>query len=274
MCDLIFLDILNIIESSTSRDDLLHKFHTIFEPRIYEYFKIKYLNYFRQWWANYELPLVSSDKCIVLYETRCHNSLEFLIYNLTYFARGWGLIIYCSKANYNFINNILKHNRYRAVLHIVREDEGGREVREEYNEFTKSAEFWNSLPCKNILMCEMDGYLKQKIPNNVIDFDYVCCGWPWRKDLPGGGGISFRKVSSMKRICKECPDLSKEIFAQDSWAAEGCNRLHLSYNNSYLVEANHRIVDPIGFHNWWTFINPTVLSEQKHIYDSYLTLEL
>ena len=270
----IFADILKIAETVTTQDELLHKYHTIFETRIYEHLKSKYLEHLKQWWSNYELPLASCDKCIVLYETRCHTSLEFLIYNLTYFARGWGLIIYCSKSNYNFINDILKHNKYRAILQIVREDEGGREVREEYNEFTKREVFWNSLPCKYILMCEMDGYLKRVVPSNITDFDYVCCIWPWCLDLAGGGGISFRRVSSMKRICKEIPQLANEIFPQDGWVAEGCNRLNLSYNNSYLVEAHHGIIDPLGFHNWWTFINPFMLSEMEYIYDSYLTLDL
>lgn len=270
----IFSDILKIAETATSQDELLHTYHTVYETRIFEYLKSKYLDYFRKWWENYELPLVSCEKCIVLYETRCHNSLEFLIYNLTYFARGWGLIIYCSKSNYNFIQDILKHNKYKAILHIVREEEGGREVREEYNEFTKREIFWNSLPCKNVLMCEMDGYLKQSLPNNIINFDYVCCLWPWKNDLAGGGGISVRRVSSMKRICKECPFLANEIFAQDSWAAEGCRRLNLSYNNSYLVEAAHSIINAIGFHNWWTFINPLTISKMQHVYDNYLTLEL
>jgi len=274
MSNYIFSDILEIYNSSSSNEDALHKYHTIYEKRVFDYLKSKYLDYLRNWWKSYELPTVSINNCIVLYETRCHPNLEFIIYNLTYFARNWGLIIYCSNANYNFINNILKHNSIKAVLHIIREDEGGREVRNEYNEFTKSDEFWSSLPCNNILMCEMDAYLRKKIPHNVLSFDYICCLWPWYADLPGGGGISFRNVNAMKRICREYPELKIELFAQDSWAAEGCKRLNLSYNNSYLVEAAHHIIDPIGFHNWWTFINPRDLNKYFYIYDNYLTLEL
>ena len=170
--------------------------------------------------------------------------------------------------------NIIHKNRFRVNLHIVREDEGDKSVRDEYNEFTKSYTFWNSLPCKYVLMCEMDAYLRKKVPDSVTEFDYVCCNWPWHPTLPGGGGISIRNVSSMKKICKEYPHLCNNIFAQDSWAAEGSIALKLSFNNSYLVEADHNIIDPIGFHNWWTFIDPVRLYKMYDLYDKYLTLEL
>jgi hypothetical protein len=274
MSESLFADSYAILNSSTSRDDVLHKYHILYEQRVFNILRERYLNILKEWWSQYKLPLISeTDKCIVLYETRCHLNLEFLIYNLTYFAKGWGLIIYCSKDNYNFINNILDHNKFRAILHIVREDEGGRNVRDEYNEFVKSSIFWNSLPCKYILMCEMDAYLRKCVPDDITTYDYICCNWPWHSDLPGGGGISIRNVSSMKRICNKYPTLSNDIFAQDSWAVEGCNHLNLSYNNTYLVEANHNIIDPIGLHNWWTFINPNE-PIFNHIYDNYLTLVL
>jgi hypothetical protein len=273
--EIIFSNSNEILNSSSSADEALHKFHTLYEQPIFDSLRERYLQKLKSWWYNYDLPIVSStDRCIVIYETRCHPNLEFLIYNLTYFARGWGLIIYCSKYNHDFINKILNQNKFRAILHIVRDDEGTKSVRDDYNQFTKSYTFWNSLPCKYILMCEMDAYLRKRVPDDITDYDYVCCNWPWHHNLPGGGGISFRKVSSMKRICIEHPQLAKDYFAQDDWAAEGCVSLGLVYNNIYLVEALHSITDPIGFHNWWTFIDVNQISNMSNIYDKYLTLDL
>lgn len=278
MAEIIFSNSYNLV--NCSYDERLHKFHTLYEQPIFDLLRTRYLQQLKSWWASYNLPIVSeTDKCIVIYETRCHLNLEFLIYNLTYFARGWGLIIYCSKHNYNFIVNILQQNRYRAILHIVRDDEGTKLVREDYNHFTKSHTFWNSLPCKYVLMCEMDAYLRKKIPDDITDFDYVCCKWPWHPDLSGGGGISIRKVSTMKKICDEYPNISTNIFAQDIWAANGCALLNLKYNNvnfnnTYFIESCHDIIDPIGFHNWWTFINPYKFYKYRDIYDKYLTLEI
>ena len=97
--------ITNIIkESSISNDDLLHKLHINLEKPIFDYLKSQYLEKFRKWWDTYTLPSKSKYN-IVLYETRCHSNLEFLIYNLTYFAENYGLILYCSEANYDYIKN-------------------------------------------------------------------------------------------------------------------------------------------------------------------------
>ena len=271
----IFADCYDLMSQVKTRDELLHKYHTHYESPVFDHLRTTYLSQLKSWWDTHTLPLVSeTDRCVVIYETRKHPNLEFLIYNLTYFAPNWGLIIYCSKENHNYIAEILKHNRFRALLHIVRDDEGGREVREEYNTFVKSSQFWDSLPCAHILMCEMDAYLRKRVPEDIINYDYACCYWPWHPQLSGGGGISFRKVTYMKKIASEFPTLAKEYFAQDDWAAEGCLRLNLKCNNSYLVEADHNNTDPIGFHNWWTFINPNNLVYFSNVYDKYLTLEL
>jgi hypothetical protein len=271
----IFSNISEIVQSATSQEDILHKFHTHYEQPIFNSLRERYLDTLKNWYKTYELPDYYAFKnSIVIYETRKHPNLEFLIYNLTYFARNWGLIIYCSAENYYFIQDILKHNKYKAQLNIVREDEGGKEVRDEYNKFLKSKDFWNSLLCKNVLLCEMDAYLRSPLPENVANFDYVCCKWPWHPNLAGGGGISIRNVNSMKNICEKFPTLTDELFAQDNWVAEGANRLNLSYNNTYLVESTHNIINPLGFHNWWTFINYNNLQNFYYIYDNYLTLEI
>lgn len=269
----LFSNAINIYNTATSHADALHKFHTEYEQPIFNLLRSKYLDKLKRWWQTYILPL-PSDKSIVIYETRCHPNLEFLIYNLTYFARGWGLTIFCSDANYTFIKTILGNNSKNADLQVVRKDEGGKEVRDEYNKFTKSIEFWNLFRCSHVLMSEMDSYLRRPIPDTAINYDYICCYWPWHSSLSGGGGISIRNVNAMKSICNTYPTLTDEYFGQDNWAAEGVNRLHLSYNNSLLIEANHGIIDPIGFHNWWTFINPSELYRYYHIYDNYLRLEI
>lgn len=271
----IFSDCHEIIRSATSGEDLLHKYHIHYQKRIFNYLNDRYLGKLKAWWSTYSLPFVSeTDRCIFLYEPRCHENLEFVIYNLTYFARGWGLIIYCSKDNYNYIIDILKHNRFRAIVHIIRENQGGIEVRREYNNFVISSTFWNSLPCKYVLMGEMDTYLRKLLPENITNYDYICAKWPWHPDSPGGSGISIRKVEAMKRICRELPTLCTEISDQDFWAAKGCSDLKMSYNNRYFVESDHYNDDPFGFHNWWTFITLDKLVSLHNVYEKYLTLEL
>lgn len=275
MSQKLFANALQIAVTSKSEADRFHTYHNIYEQPIFDVLRSKYMDFFKTWWKSYELPLVSSDKCVVMYETRCHPNLEFLIYNLTYYAKGWGLIIYCSKANYTFICDILQHNRYRALLYIVRDDEGGKEVRDIYNDFIKRPVFWNSLPCKYMLLCEIDAYLRRPLPDDVLNYDYICSKWPWHRDLIGGGGISICTIEAMQRICNELPELADKIYSHDNWVAEAANQLNFKCNNTYFVEAAHfQNNNPIGLHNWWTFIIPHAIAELSHIYDNFLTLEL
>jgi hypothetical protein len=264
-----------LYNNSKSHTEYLDACHRTFQQPIYDLLSSNYLEKLRAWWKTYTLPLATeTNKGIVLYETRKDPNLEFLMYNLAYFAKGYGLIIFCSFANHSYITNILGKNKYRCILHVVREDEGGVSVRETYNEFVKSAEFWHSLPFEYVLMAEIDSYLRKPLPKEIETYDYVCCEWPWNKSMCGGGGVSFRKVATMKRIVQEFPTLCTETFPQDCWASAGSKKLEASYNNSYFVEANHSVLDPIGFHQWWTFINPSNLPQMLPVYEKYVTLEL
>ena len=264
-----------IYNSSKNHTEYLDACHRTFQQPIYDLLSAKYLDQLRAWWKTYRMPLVTeTNKGIVLYETRKNPNLEFFIYNLSYFAKGYGFVIFCSFANYSYITNILGENKYRCILHVIRDDEGGPSVREEYNAFVKSAEFWHVLPFDYVLMAEIDSYLRKPLPKNIETYDYVCCEWPWNKSMYGGGGLSFRKVATMKRIVQEFPNLCNETFPQDCWASAGSKNLEASYNNSYFVEANHSVLDPIGFHQWWTFINPSTLAQMLPVYEKYVTLEL
>lgn len=264
-----------IYNNSNNQTEYFDACHRTFQQPIYDLLSAKYLDQLRKWWIAYRVPLVTeTNKGIVLYETRKEPNLEFLIYNLAYFAKGYGFVIFCSFANYSYITNILGKNKYRCVLHVVRDDEGGASVREEYNAFVKSAEFWHALPFEYVLMAEIDSYLRKPLPTNIETYDYVCCEWPWNKSMYGGGGLTFRNVATMKRIVQEFPNLCNETFPQDCWASAGSKHIEASYNNSYFVEANHSVLDPIGFHQWWTFINPSTLAQMLPIYENYVTLEL
>ena len=264
----------DLYRTSKSESEYLHNCHITFQQPIYDLLASRYLEKLRTWWDRYTLPMVSeTNKAIFIYETRKHTNVEFLIYNLSYFAREYSLIIFCSVENHSFITAILKHNKLRCIVNIVREDEGDASVRDEYNKFAKSAEFWNSVPFEYVLMTEIDTYLRKPLPEELTNYDYVCCEWPWNKTLSGGGGLSFRKVSSMKRILTECPTL-QEISAHDCWVAAGCEKLQLHCNNTMFVEANHMIKDPIGFHQWWTFLHPSTLMSLLPLYESFVTLDI
>ncbi len=284
--DAILYDLEKDCRESTSHSEFIHKNHIKYESVIFDILKARYLTHFKQWWKTYSIPLISSvDKSIVLYETRCHPNLEFLIYNATYFARNWGLIIYCSIKNVGYIHNILGHNRYRAIIHIIDttmtiDDNNDNtenmytQKRDTYNFFYKSNFLWNHIPCKYVLCMEIDSYLRDFIPSNIGDYDYICSKWVWNNTLSGGGGITIRSVKAMQKLCNTHSHMAETIWAQDVWAAEGIKLLNGNYNNSIFVESNHTIKDCVGLHQWWTFIHPSTIGNFKENYDRYITLKI
>jgi hypothetical protein len=260
----LFQSWINSAQESPDAKTHFHRLRMTLEPIIFNYFIEKYLPTLKVWWQNYNLPLVS-DRAIVIYETRTLPHLEFHILNTCYFAKGWSLIIYCTRQNIDEIIRILGPNHHRATLRLV---EPGDKPRDTYISFYKSRQLWESIPATYALCAEIDSYLRKPIPETIRDYDFVCARWPWHPDSPGGSGLTIRRVSAMLRICDELPGLTDEIPDLDSWAAHGIKRLGLKYNNTMFMEAEP-LEDPVGLHQWWTFMRPPSL----HIL-RYLVLEI
>jgi hypothetical protein len=151
-------------------------------------------------------------------------------------------------------------------VRLIEKDD--RTPRDKYISFYKSRQFWESIPATYALCSEIDSYLRKPIPETIRDYDFVCARWPWHSHICGGSGLTIRRVSAMLRICDELPSLTDEIPDLDSWAAYGVKDLELTYNDSMFMEAG-QLQDPVGLHQWWTFMRPPSL----HIL-RYLVLEI
>ena len=253
------------------RCEYLCKNRTELEKPIFDYLRAQYLPFLQEWWKTYTLPTATAaTNSILMYETRQHENLEFLIYNSTYYCPNWTLTIYCTHQNYAYICDILAHNKDRATIHILTPKAGKyTEDRNAYNIFMKSAQLWASLPFEYVIIIEMDTYLLRHIPM-PLTADYYCAAWPWLSDVPGGSGISIRKVAVMREICEQLPTLADSVFQQDGWASEGIKELKKTYDNSLFLEAGI-VENPVGVHQWWTFIEP--FEEHIQYYARYLTLK-
>jgi hypothetical protein len=247
----------------------LHQMRVHCENIVFSHLIDKYFPYLKNWWASYKLPLATeTDKVIVIYETRILPHLEFHILNTCYFAQGWSLLIYCSPENHSAILNMLGNNRYRAIVHVLAPSK--LTPYETYKSFYKSRQFWSSIPGKYALCAEADSYLRRALPD-ISEYDYVCAKWPWHRALPGGSGLTIRRVSAMLRICDELPDYDARIHHLDYWASEGVKDLNMKYNNDIFVEADID-TNAYGLHQWWTFFRPVV--ELKEIHEKYLKLDI
>ena len=249
----------------------MHQNRIEFEKPIFDYLRGQYLPFLKDWWKTYTLPAASTAKnSILIYETRQHENLEFLIYNSTFYCPNWTLTIYCTQENYDYICTILAHNKSHATIHIITPKAGEYNAdRNSYNAFMKSAQLWDALQFEYIIIIEMDTYLLRHVPV-TLTADYYSAEWPWKEGEPGGSGISIRRVATMREICAELPEYANTFFPQDGWAAEGIKALNKTYDNSLFVEAGIH-TDPVGTHQWWTFIEP--FEEYIEYYVNYITLK-
>jgi hypothetical protein len=251
---------------------LKHTFHTPIFAELHE----KYLGSLRSWFASYRIPdYDTSSNVIFLYETRDHYNLEFLLYNLMYFAQGWGLHIVCSSINLYRIKHILgdmvSHVRIDVLQETSEEYESGLVA---YNMYMKSPTFWNSIPdtIKTLLTAEVDSYLRSPILPEMLEIDYCASRWEWEPESPGGGGITVRSVGAMKDICARLPHLAAEVFAQDCWAAEGVKQLGYTYNSTFFMEGCMQ-EEAIGVHQWWSFSFP-MFEERRRCFEKYMILDI
>ena len=260
---------MNYYESET---EYCHAKRVTIDPFIFDSLKNLYSSYFKKEWNTNIIP-TKSNKAIVIVERRCHPNLEFILHNVSYFAQGYTIHIFCSKANLEFIKTILGSQIENIHIYVRFEDVGKPEQgKTEYNNLLRDKTFWNLFEEEHILTIETDCYLLQRIPETIYEYDYVASKWFWDQSVPGGGGLSYRKCSVMKKICELDNPLVKDCLMQDSFVSNGIKLLDLKYSHEFFTEST-LLKNPIGTHQWWTFFNTNLHNNIiKGVIRKYLTL--
>jgi len=258
--------------------DYNHQSRLQVDPFIYTALRELYGKQLQEFWNTTTTIPERSDKAIVIVERRCHPNLQFCLQNAAYFARGYSIHIFCSLANHSFIKSICGSKLSNIYIYPIFETIGTpEEGKIEYNTLLKSIKFWNVFQEEHILTIETDSYFLKPIPESVYGYDYVACKWPWLPNEPGGGGLSYRKCSLMRRIC-ELEDASvKDDPMQDSFASNGARILFaksptLAESMNYFTECALLPVNSIGTHQWWTFISSLDDTTLQKTIRYYLTL--
>jgi len=134
--------------------------------------------------------------CIV--ETRPITNLAEIIIDrhLKFIPKDWGLTIYCSELNHEYIKDV-DFGR-PTIIHLMEDSE--MDIRR-YNVLMKSKSFWESLPYEKVLIFQSDSRLLRSGIEDFLQWDYI--GAPWVFQEHGGnGGLSLRSVKAMKDIIK------------------------------------------------------------------------
>ena len=250
----------------------LHEKRMRLEPLIYDILKSKYYTIFDNFWN--ENKIKDSNKAIVLVERRIHENIAFILRNMFYFARDWSIVVVCSDKNYNYLKNICKGQENNVKLLQLFETSPDRDTaRNEYNSMLKSAEFYESLPYEHLFIVQTDTYLRKPIDESMFEYDYVAAPFNWDYKS-AGGGMSYRKRSSMIDICN---NFKKDVSSEDCFISE--NVKLLGYKMPDYLEGMKYVsescfyVDPMGVHQWWTFMVDN-FDHKEIIFHNYLKMDI
>ena len=262
------------IKNSEIFKDTYHKYRCELEPFVFKALNDLYGKELDDFWNSSIIPKIS-DKGICIVERRCHPNLKFCIQNAAYYARGYSIHIFCSKANLDFINIITGTQFNNLHIYPIFDDLGTPEAgKNEYNNLLRTHSFWNTFKEEHIITIETDSYFMKPIPDSIYAYDYVGSKWVSKEAEPGGGGLTYRKVSVMK----ESLELNIEGHEmQDTFVSHGIQQLNKKFPTleeafNYFIEG-HISNNGIGTHQWWTFIHNLDEDTILYMIEVYLTLE-
>lgn len=262
------------IKGSEQFSNDLHKYRCELEPFVFRALHELYGDRLEKFWNTIQIPR-NSDKAICIVERRCHPNLKFCLQNAAYYARGYSIHIFCSKANLQFIHTISGKQFDALNIYPIFDDIGSPETgRKEYNDLLMTPRFWNTFNEEHIITIETDSYFLKPIPNSIYEFDYVGSKWVSREEEPGGGGLTYRKLSVMKEVLEL--NIEGHVM-QDTFASHGIRLLNKKFPTLeqafyYFIEG-HISDGGIGTHQWWTFIHNLDDQSIKYLIKVFLTLE-
>ena len=143
------------------------------------------------------LPQIKKDAIhnSIIIENRIVINFEQILKNHIYFLNKnnkdikWGLQIFHSDSNENYIKNIVKGWDNVVLTKIDIEDIN----KETHTELLKSIEFWELVEGEVILNFQIDSLLLRDNIEEFLDYDFI--GAPWSKPKEGNGGLSIRNKS-------------------------------------------------------------------------------
>lgn len=256
--------------------DMRHKKRMCLDVLLYDILKHKYQAKLEAFWKTHRVPRgTETDSYLVIVERRIHPNLAFVLYNAAYFAKTWGIVLICSDLNYEYCKKICGHNS--SFVDIRPSLQGNPEPsvgKTEYNSLLKSTSFYESLPGEHLVFFQVDSYLRKAIPEEWKSFDYVAAPYEW-DEAAVGGGLSYRKKSSMIHVCKETRD---DVIDEDAFI---CNGIRVLGYKIPLFEVGITYIsesciyeDPIGVHQWWTFFFPNEIEDAEEIFHELLSLAI
>jgi hypothetical protein len=256
------------------QEESLDKYRNDLEPYIWQHFMFNYGPKLDEFWKSHQFPKKSKNAWVIV-ERRCHPNWWFVLRNIAWSAPDFSLYIFCSDENYEFIRALLG-DKFENV-NIIRWFKGWasrQEGRDQANITFKLPGLYKQIDAEYMIRFEIDTYLRHKIPKHILRDDFYGAPWGWNLEMPGGGGLVVRKVQSLIDLCTRANYAGVEV--EDYWLGSkiieyGYTYPTLEFRKNVFSE-NFPVVDPIGVHQFWTFLenfeisNPDKFKEHLKTY--------
>jgi hypothetical protein len=243
----------------------LHKARCDLEPYVYNYLENKYGNQLTEFWKTHQFP-VKSKYAWAIVERRCHPNWWFVLRNIAWAGPHMSLYIFCSDENLGYLKSLLGDKA--ANVHLLLVFKGFANRTDGFRQMEKlmtSPEFYGGIDADYILTFQTDCFFRKKVPQGIFVGDYYGSPWGWSLEDLGGGGITVRNVQRMIDLCSK--EVAPEGIAEDGWIGGLVKRHGGSVPpDSIRFMAfceNFPTPDPIGVHQFWTFLHNFGMNEPE-----------
>lgn len=235
----------------------LHKKRCDLEPYVYNYLESKYGSQLNEFWKTHEFPRDSKYAWVIV-ERRCHPNWWFVLRNIAWAGPHMALYIFCSDENLPYLQSLLGE-KAKSVHFIIafkgfeNRDTGVAQM----CKLMTHPEFYRHINAEYILTFQTDCFFRKKIPFGIFVGDYYGSPWSWQPQELGGGGITVRNTRRLADLC------SKEVLPEGVFEDGWISGLVKKYEGASVPESirhyafceNFPTPDPIGVHQFWTFID-------------------
>lgn len=258
----------------------LHKRRCDLEPYVYNYLESTYGAQLTEFWKTHEFP-VESRYAWVIVERRCHPNWWFLLRNIAWAGPHMSLYIYCSDENLQYLQRLLGEKV--KTVHLIPVFKGFANREEGFRQMERlltHPNFYRGINAEYILTFQTDCFFRKKIPDEIFIGDYYGSPWGWQLEEMGGGGATVRNTQRLAELCSK-EQIPEGGYPEDGWI---CNLLKKydgvqvpEFVRYYTFCENFPTPDPIGVHQFWTFIHNFGISDPekfKNNLENILKLDL
>ena len=259
---------LELSRKSEKIQDRLDALRLALEPYIYNYIIGRYMPYLNNFWKTYTPPK-EANNAFVLVERRPHPNFEFILKNIAWADPKNSVYIFCSDLNLPFILAILGDKApHYTIIPVFKGDVSREQGKMEYNILLTQAHFYKLIKAEYIITVQMDNFFRRKLPLEIYTGDYWGNPWIWKRELPGGGGATVRRVAKMIELC-ETFTYGSENDAEDSWISYRMMDMKGEFppfekRKDWIMESCFS-VNPYILHQFWTFIEQYITLPKEHL---------